>query len=88
LLGSSGQFSRIDGSFGATFARPEPTTLNRPAKGAGIPPKASHGVELARFERDALACSGVTGVGLLAPSISTRPARSRAPGLPLKSQVA
>ena len=60
----------------------------RPAKGAGMPPKLSHGEEVCRFASEVLAWSAVTGVGLLVPSISTSPERSRPPGLPLKSQVA
>ena len=73
---------------GDAFVAAEPTIPNRPASGAGMPPKASHGDEVCRLLSEVCAWSAVTGVGLLAPSIRTSPDRSRPPGCPLKSQVA
>src|SRR3954464_11464836 len=41
--GSSGQVAKIDGEFGSAFVSDDPTVPNRPASGAGMPPKAIHG---------------------------------------------
>lgn len=53
-----------------------------------MPPNASHGVAVCRLASAWLAWSAGIGVGPLPPSMYTSPARSRAPGRPLKSQVA
>ena len=66
----------------------EPTMLNRPASGAGMPPNASQGLPDCRLWRLAVAASAVGGVLPLPPSRSRSPERSLAPGLPAKSQVA
>ncbi len=86
--GSSGQPENTDRLLGAAFAPADPTIPKRPASGAGMPPKLSHGDDFCRSLSDFCAWSALTGVGLLAPSIRTRPERSRPPVLPLKSQVA
>src|SRR6266545_4214079 len=88
LAGSNGNVCASEGPFGSMTAAVEPVADKRPRNGAGIPPKASHGVPFWRFWSDWVACSGDTGTGLLPPSMNTRPERSLAPGLPWKSQVA
>ena len=86
--GRSGQSRSSAGAFGSVRASVDPTMLNRPANGAGMPPNASHGPSASMSCSDWFACSGVTGVGPLPPSMNTSPASPLAPGLPLKSQVA
>jgi len=86
--GSSGQVAKSDGEFGSAFVNDDPTVPNRPASGAGMPPKASQGDEVCKLFREVCAWSAVTGAVLLEPSINTSPDRSRPPGRPLKSQVA
>ena len=87
-MGRNGQPEKTERLLGAAFVVAEPTIPKSPASGAGMPPKLSQGDEVCRLLSDIVACSGVTGVGLLAPSIRTSPERSRPPGLPLKSHVA
>src|SRR6266536_5739979 len=82
LAGSNGNVCASEGPFGSMTAAVEPVAEKRPRNGAGIPPKASHGVPFWRFWSDWVACSGDTGTGLLPPSMNTRPERSLAPGLP------
>ena len=62
--------------------------LKRPAKGAPMPPNVSHGPPALRSASSWVASSAVGDSGLLPPSMYTSPDRPRAPGLPLKSQVA
>ena len=81
-----GFLARVGIAGAATLSAP--LVLNRPANGAGMPPNVSHGVEVDSVCSDARAASGVTGAGLLPPSMYTRPHRSLAPDLPWKSQVA
>src|SRR5918994_1047135 len=88
LAGSAGHDHPSDGSFGAIFTPVEPLALKRPAYGAGMPPKLSQGEPFARAWSRMVASSGLTGAGLLPPSMNTRPDRSLAPAWPLKSQVA
>src|SRR5262249_59480360 len=87
LLGSSGQPLKTLTPLGSASAAAEPTMPKSPANGAGMPPNASQGVEVCRFASAVVAWPAVIGVGLLEPSIRTRPSRARAPGLALKSQV-
>ncbi len=75
-------------AFGDRIAPSAPLVLNSPVKGAGMPPKVSHGLPAASALSDAFAWSTLTGVGPLPPSMNTSPERPSAPALPLKSQVA
>src|SRR5215813_2586557 len=88
LAGSAGHAYPREASFGAIFTPVDPVELNKPAYGAGMPPKVSHGVPLWRACSCIVAWSGLAGVGLLPPSMKTRPERSLAPAFPLKSHVA
>jgi hypothetical protein len=66
----------------------DPTALKRPANGAVMPPKLSHGEAPCRVCSACLACAELTGFGPLPPSMYTRPERSLTPGRPSKSHVA
>jgi hypothetical protein len=86
--GSSGKVCPSDGESGSIKAPVDPVALKRPANGAAIPPKLSHGEPFCSASRDWVACSGVTGVGPLPPSMKTRPSSRRRRPSPSKSQVA
>ena len=88
MAGSAGHAYPREGSLGAIFTPVEPVALNKPAYGAGIPPNESHGEPFWSACSCMFAWSGLAGVGLLPPSMNTRPERSFAPGFPLKSHVA
>src|SRR3954452_13726667 len=55
LDGRNGQPWKTERLFGAAFAAADPTVPNRPASGAGIPPKASQGEEVCRLFREVCA---------------------------------
>ena len=88
FAGSSGQSVKTFRASGSLMVVVEPTMLNSPASGAGMPPNASHGLPDCRLCRLAVAASAVGGVLPLPPSRSAIPERPLAPGLPAKSQVA
>src|SRR5262249_56260649 len=52
-----------DGEFGSRMAPSEPVELNTPANGAGMPPKASHGVLVDSLSSAPLAEAAVIRVG-------------------------
>src|SRR5262245_28277943 len=69
LAGSSEKAWPSDGEFGSRMAPSEPVELKTPANGAGMPPKASHGVLVDSLSKAPLAESAMIGVGLLPPSM-------------------
>ena len=89
MEGSNGQAWPIDGESGSMSTPEAPVELKRPVKGAWIPPKVSQGDGASSKSFSACsAASRLIGVGLLPPSMNTRPESPRAPGLPPKFQVA
>ena len=73
--GSRGKVWPRDGESGSSSAPSEPVELKRPANGAGIPPKLSHGVLVCSVSSAPVAESAAIGTGLLPPSMKTRPER-------------
>src|SRR5262249_9238196 len=67
--GSSEKAWPGDGEFGSRAGAGRPVELKTPAKGAGMPPKLSHGVLVDSVSSAPLAESAVTGVRLLPPSM-------------------
>jgi hypothetical protein len=89
LLGRPTQLWPSDRACGAILLARAPDSPKRPARGAGMPPKASHGEDpWRRSLSDFFASASLTGSGLEPPSMNTRPDSPFAPGLPWKSHVA